>query len=326
MEKRGLILRSELPYRQIGDATQKMVRLGLCAGKSPRNTKAGCCSFSSSGGENEHPLKNSATLLEFLQAVVQNLAKKGYLEFYEEKRFRNPYENSEAAPAYQPQTLSPEQEQAFQSLLHQYKSESPEPALLFGVTGSGKTSVFMRLADEVRRDGRGVIVMVPEISLTPQTVAHFHHRYGKDVAVFHSGLTLAERMDEWKRVKNGDAHIAVGTRSAVFAPLSSIGLIVMDEEQEHTYKSESSPRYHAREVAKFRCAYHGALLVLSFCHAFRGKLLRGRKTSLSSGNAAVPIWERGSSKSGSDRHEHRTGIGKRSGAQPPPLHRIAGNT
>ena len=262
MEKRGLIQRSELPYRQIGDATQKMVRLISLPDKVHVTPKqAAVLSLLSEGKRTS--FKELCYFTGVSPAVVQNLAKKGYVEFYEEKRFRNPYENSETTPSYQPETLSPEQEQAFQSLLHQYKGATPEPALLFGVTGSGKTSVFMRLADEVRRDGRDVIVMVPEISLTPQTVAHFHHRYGKDVAVFHSGLTLAERMDEWKRVKNGDAHIAVGTRSAVFAPLSSIGLIVMDEEQEHTYKSESSPRYHAREVAKFRCAYHGALLVLS---------------------------------------------------------------
>lgn len=121
----------------------------------------------------------------------------------------------------------------------------------------------MRLIDEVKSDGRGIIVMVPEISLTPQTIGLFHQRYGRSVAVFHSGLSLSERLDEWKRVKNGEATIAVGTRSAVFAPFENLGLIIMDEEQETTYNSESSPRYHARDVAKFRCGYNKALLVLS---------------------------------------------------------------
>ena len=145
----------------------------------------------------------------------------------------------------------------------QYRSGKGGVSLLFGVTGSGKTSVFLRLIDRVREDGRGVIVMVPEISLTPQTISIFRARYGSCVAVFHSGLTLAERLDEWKRVNNGDATIVVGTRSAVFAPFRDIGLIIMDEEQEGTYQSESSPRYRARDVAKYRCAYHKALLVLS---------------------------------------------------------------
>lgn len=105
--------------------------------------------------------------------------------------------------------------------------------------------------------------MVPEISLTPSLVSSFSQRYGDKIAVFHSGLSVGERYDEWKRVKNGDAQIAVGTRSAVFAPFDEIGLIIMDEEQEHTYKSEQSPRYHARDVAKFRAAYNDALLVLA---------------------------------------------------------------
>ena len=131
------------------------------------------------------------------------------------------------------------------------------------MTGSGKTSVFMRLIDEVLADGKQAIVMVPEISLTPQSLARFHQRYGRRVAVFHSGLSLSERLDEWKRVRRGEVSIAVGTRSAVFAPFDHLGLVVMDEEQEYTYKSESSPRYHARDVAKFRCAYHKALLVLA---------------------------------------------------------------
>jgi primosomal protein N' (replication factor Y) len=137
--------------------------------------------------------------------------------------------------------------------------------------------------------------MVPEISLTPQTIARFHHRYGKAVAVFHSGLSLAERMDEWKRVKNGEAKIAVGTRSAVFAPFEKVGLIILDEEQEHSYKSEMSPRFHAREVAKFRCAYHKGLLVLSSATpsmetAYAAKTGRYHMVSLPEryGNAKLP--------------------------------------
>ena len=131
------------------------------------------------------------------------------------------------------------------------------------MTGSGKTQVFLKLIDVTLQKGRGVIVMVPEISLTPQMLSIFYERYGSEVAVFHSALSMGERLDEWKRVKKGKAKIALGTRSAVFAPLPDIGLIIMDEEQEHTYKSEMTPRYHARDVAAFRVKNHNALLMLA---------------------------------------------------------------
>lgn len=148
--------------------------------------------------------------------------------------------------------LSSEQQCAFQDLLFQMEN-GKECALLFGVTGSGKTSVFLKLIQHVLSQGKGVIAMVPEISLTAQTISLFQSLFGDTVAVFHSRLSLGERLDEWKRVKRGKAKVVVGTRSAVFAPVKNLGLIVLDEEQEHTYQSESSPRYHAREVALFRC-------------------------------------------------------------------------
>ncbi len=135
--------------------------------------------------------------------------------------------------------------------------------MLYGVTGSGKTQVYLKLIDALLPTGKGILVMVPEISLTPQTLHLFYSRYGNKVAVFHSALSQGERLDEWKRVNQGEAQIVVGTRSAVFAPFSELGLIIMDEEQEHTYQSEQSPRYHARDVAKFRCAKDKALLVLA---------------------------------------------------------------
>ena len=135
--------------------------------------------------------------------------------------------------------------------------------MLYGITGSGKTSVFLALIDEVIKEGRQVIVMVPEISLTPQMMAIFKGRYGSDIAIFHSALSAGERRDEYKRVKDGVVKIVVGTRSAVFAPLDNIGLIVIDEEQEHTYKSESAPKYHTKDVARYRAGKHSALLLLS---------------------------------------------------------------
>ena len=261
MEQKGLIVRTEIPLRQIGDATQKMVRLTDRELPQKLTLKQQAVLSLLEEGK-QVSLKELCYFTGVTPAVVQTLVRRGAVELFDQEIFRNPYADGCSAPTSGCFTLSEDQEHAFQELLSKYRQGKPFASLLYGVTGSGKTSVFLRLADEVRRDGRDVIVMVPEISLTPQTVAHFHNRYGKDVAVFHSGLTLAERMDEWKRVKNGEAHIAVGTRSAVFAPLSRIGLIILDEEQEYTYKSESSPRYHARDVAKFRSVQHQALLLL----------------------------------------------------------------
>lgn len=196
------------------------------------------------------------------QAVVDILAKKGVVSYYEEEVYRNPYAGAAVSSSGRV-VLSPQQQTAFQNLYALYQQNQFHVSLLFGVTGSGKTSVFLRLIDEVLGDGKGIIVMVPEIALTSQTLETFHARYGSKVAVFHSGLSLAQRMDEWKRVRDGDAQIAVGTRSAIFAPFERLGLVIIDEEQEYTYKSENSPRFHARDAARFRCGYHKALLVLA---------------------------------------------------------------
>ena len=196
------------------------------------------------------------------QAVPDALARKGVIRYYEEEVYRNPYADVSPEAAGRVE-LSPQQQTAFENLYRLYREDAFHVSLLFGVTGSGKTSVFLRLIDEVLDDGCGVIVMVPEIALTSQTLAKFHARYGSRVAVFHSGLSLAQRLDEWKRVRRGEAQIAVGTRSAVFAPFEKLGLVIIDEEQEHTYKSENAPRFHARDAARFRCAYHKALLVLA---------------------------------------------------------------
>jgi len=159
-------------------------------------------------------------------------------------------------------TLNDEQRRAYTGLLDLYRSEKPEAALLRGITGSGKTAVYLRLIDDVVKDGKTAIVLAPEIALTPQLMANFTARFGDRVAVLHSALGLGERYDEWKRIRAGAVSVVVGTRSAVFAPVKNLGVIVIDEEQEHTYKSEQSPRYHARDVAKYRCAQEKALLLM----------------------------------------------------------------
>ncbi|NLG93113.1 MAG: primosomal protein N', partial [Clostridiales bacterium] len=258
----NVLVKSSGAVRRIGDAAQKMVRLTEISDlpkltKKQKNVYDLLCEAGSAS------LKELCYFAGVTPAVVNTLASKGIVQYFEMEVYRNPYEHISGTGDAEDIVLSSEQQQAFENLYQQYRSGKGGVSLLYGVTGSGKTSVFMRLIDEVKGEGRGIIVMVPEISLTPQTVALFHKRYGRSVAVFHSGLSLGESLDEWKRVKNGEAQIAVGTRSAVFAPFQDLGIIIMDEEQEYTYKSESSPRYHAREVAKFRCAYHKALLVLS---------------------------------------------------------------
>lgn len=195
-------------------------------------------------------------------AVVSALQKKGIISFSSQKVYRIPKAYSHDFGAADEITLSAQQERAYRNLLSKYNSGGGI-SLLFGVTGSGKTSVFLKLIDSVLQSGRQVIVMVPEIALTAQMMSTFKGRYGDEVAIFHSALSVGERKDEYMRVKEGKANIALGTRSAVFAPFNNLGLIVMDEEQEHTYKSESSPRYHARDIAKYRVKRHKGLLVLA---------------------------------------------------------------
>jgi primosomal protein N' (replication factor Y) len=225
--------------------------------------------------------------------VITVLAKKGIIEFFEREVYRSPFREAPSPAPTGEIVLTDEQQWAFEGLLKQYgdiqngNEASPaasngvsvrgapqsasssslgvksETALLYGVTGSGKTQVFLKLVQEISGQGRGVIVMIPEIALTPQLLAQFRARFGDKVALFHSAMPLGPRLDEWKRVKNGEAQIAVGTRSAVFAPFENLGLIIMDEEQEQTYKSEVDPRFHARDAARFRARFHGALLLLA---------------------------------------------------------------
>ena len=194
--------------------------------------------------------------------VLKNLEKNGVVEFYQKEVLRNPYKHYEAETDKNDIVLSNEQNGAYKDF-SEMMNAGGGTALLYGVTGSGKTQVYLKLIDDAVEKGKDVIVMVPEIALTPQTLSIFHKRYGNKVAVFHSGLSLGERNDEYKRADRGEAKIVIGTRSAVFAPLHNLGLIVMDEEQEHTYKSERTPRYNAKDVARFRAKYNKALFLMS---------------------------------------------------------------
>ena len=193
-------------------------------------------------------------------AVLNRLEKFGFLELRDEPAFR--IRRPEPAKLDGPLVLNEEQQKAYEGLSAQLASGRFGVSLLYGVTGSGKTSVYIKLIGDCLRAGRSALLLVPEIALTPQLLSLFAAHFGKKTAVLHSSLRITERYDTWKRIRSGEATVVLGTRSAVFAPLVRPGLLILDEEQEHTYKSENSPRYHAREVAIFRAAQCGAQVVL----------------------------------------------------------------
>ena len=196
-------------------------------------------------------------------AHINALRDKGIIAVDEDEEIRNPYSDYAAKRDTSEIVLSRAQTVAYSTLESLYCTNQPKAALLYGITGSGKTKVIMKAIDRTLADGKSVIMLVPEISLTPQTVSIFCARYGERVAVIHSSLSQGERLDAWRRIRRGDVDLVIGTRSAIFAPLSNIGMIVIDEEHEHTYKSESDPKYHARDVASYRCGRHNALMLLA---------------------------------------------------------------
>lgn len=194
------------------------------------------------------------------ESALRGMVRKGILEQNSIETLRVPdYSMIEQIPA---PVLSNEQEQAYQGIRQLLDSGKPEAALLFGVTGSGKTQIYIKLIDDVLAQGRSAIMLVPEIGLTPQFIRLFVGRFGDTVSVLHSALSAGERYDSWKKIRSGRARVVIGTRSAVFAPVRDLGLIVLDEEQDSAYKSEQSPRYHARDVAKRRVQQEHAVLVL----------------------------------------------------------------
>jgi len=196
-------------------------------------------------------------------AVLSKLKMLGLIAIREERIDRDPFEH--AVSTIKPHVLrdaTPDQEKALATLLPLAAAEAFHVALIHGVTGSGKTEVYLRLADAVRKSGRGVLMLVPEIALTPQVAALFRARFGAAVAIQHSGLSDGERHDQWHRIRRGDVDVVIGTRSAVFAPLANPGLIVVDEEHDTSYKQDETPRYHGRDVAIMRGKFTNALVVI----------------------------------------------------------------
>ena len=201
-------------------------------------------------------------LIEFTGASRQSLralVNQGFVVLEDEEVFRRPEVDVEREKLPE---LNASQQRAFEGISALAGGGKAGAALLFGVTGSGKTTIYIRLIADQLEKSRSCMLLVPEIALTPQMLRTFAAHFGDDIAVLHSSLSAGERFDEWRRIKSGDARVVIGTRSAVFAPAQNLGLIIIDEEQEDTYKSENAPRYHARDVAKYRCAQNNALLLL----------------------------------------------------------------
>jgi primosomal protein N' (replication factor Y) len=213
-------------------------------------------------------------------ATLSKLKSLGLVSIRNDRVDRDPFEHAvSAAKPSVPRDPTAEQHGALQALVPLIASRAFHVALLHGVTGSGKTEVYMRLAEAVRNSGRGVLVLVPEIALTPQVAALFRARFGTAVAIQHSGLSDGERHDQWHRIRRGEVDVVIGTRSAVFAPLADPGLIIVDEEHDTSYKQDETPRYHGRDVAIMRAKFARALVVLgsatptmeSYTNALEGK-------------------------------------------------------
>ena len=267
LRDRGVLTLETSVSRGVGDKTEPMVSLALDGAEVLEQLAP---------SRGRYPLRYS--IAELLATVGQATAKevcyytgasmqtlkgmekKGLVAFRRQEVFRRPG-MAEVAPAG-PVALNGEQQAACDSMTALCDAGRAACALLYGVTGSGKTQVYIQLIRHVLAKGQTTLVLVPEIALTPQLLRVFAAHFGDAVAVLHSSLSAGERYDEWKRARNGEAKVVIGTRSAVFAPLAHLGLIILDEEQEGSYKSENVPRYHARDVAKYRCAQTGALLVL----------------------------------------------------------------
>lgn len=267
MERAGIIWHEVEVKQKVGDKTRRMASLALSAEEALALTE---------GKRRSSPVRYEvvrllaangptacAEITYFTGAslrVLRGMERAGLLAFSEREELRLP-PPSGVKPG-PPIVLNEEQQAAFQQLCGLAETGRASGALLRGVTGSGKTQVYLRLVQEILSHGKTAIVLVPEIVLTPQMMEKFSSYFGEEAAMLHSGLRMTERYDQWKRIRRGEVKVVLGTRSAIFAPLRQIGVIILDEEQEDSYRSENPPRYHTRDVAKYLCARDGALLVL----------------------------------------------------------------
>ena len=265
--KKGVIRESSREKRKVSDKTRDFLCLAVSAEDAMSEAAA-----------RKRRAPSQAAVLELVAAVgrvsvtevkyftgctaqpIKALEKCGLISIEQEEVYRHKVTyDGQLLPI---PVLTDAQQAAYDGILKLCRNIQPSCALLHGVTGSGKTTVYIHLINAMLEQGKSAILLVPEISLTPQMLQTFSSHFGEEIAVLHSSLSIAERYDEWKRVKRGEARVVIGTRSAVFAPVEQLGIVIIDEEQEDTYKSENAPRYHAREIAKYLCAKAGATLLL----------------------------------------------------------------
>lgn len=263
MAKSGALHCKKEQSRKVRDKVVLFARLAVpaeealaLAGKSQRRREA--VTFLAQNGETA--LHDVTYFTGVSRQTLNALEKLGVVAYREQEEYR--ISEKQYTVKAEELTLNDQQQRVCDTLLAQVRTETPGVTLLRGVTGSGKTVVYIRLAQELLKIGRSVMILVPEIALTPQMMARFTAYFGRKVALLHSGLRLTERWDQYKRIRRGEATVVLGTRSAVFAPLERLGLIILDEEQESSYESEKAPCYHARDIAKYRCVQEGARLVL----------------------------------------------------------------
>ena len=267
LEQQGLLVCETTMKQRLSDKTARMVSLCVSAEDALAAVEPKCRSapvrYAIVELLSREGTLSSAEISYYTGATMQTLRglkKSGLVEFSEQEVLR--VSSAESAEKAEPFTLNGEQQAAFEGLSALLGREGGSAALLYGVTASGKTQVYLKLIEETLRRGRSAMLLVPEIALTPQMMRRFSAQFGPDVVMLHSALPLTERYDQWKRIRRGEVRVVLGTRSAVFAPLPDLGLIILDEEQEGSYQSENPPRYHARDIAQFRCAQRDALVLL----------------------------------------------------------------
>ena len=281
LEKKGTIVRESSAARGVNDKTEQIAALAMDPSEAMtllepkrRRTPLQYAVGETICAVGETSAKELCYFTGASMSTLRALERKGVLTLSKREVYRRPQQPVYEKPA--PLELNGEQEAAYEGLLS-LAGAGGGSALLYGVTGSGKTQVYLKLIHALLEQGKTALVMVPEISLTPQLMRIFTSHFGHEVAILHSSLSAGERCDEWKRARRGEARVVVGTRSAVFAPLPNLGVIILDEEQEPSYKSEQNPRYHAREVARYRCYKAGALLLLGSATPSVESMYRARR-------------------------------------------------
>ncbi|SFP05910.1 replication restart DNA helicase PriA [Salibacterium halotolerans] len=259
---------------QLKDKTgKKMIRMVRIAGGNPEDEYSGTLGskavkqvqvmnwMSRHYGTKAVSVREVQDNLQVTFGVLQALIKKDFLLEESLESYRDPYENRIFTESQRP-LLTNQQKEALEPVQNAMREQKYDPCLLHGVTGSGKTEVYLRAIEEVLKEEKEAIVLVPEISLTPQMVERFKARFGSEVAVLHSALSSGEKYDEWRKIHRGEVKVAVGARSAVFAPFRHLGLLIIDEEHEGSYKQEDHPRYHARQVALWRGRWHSCPVLM----------------------------------------------------------------